>query len=85
MIEEEELFAKYWKMIEKNDYLSQMLLSSERQALFTKFIQQLSNTYIESVDNEIYNIHNYIYFLQNNNNTLKKKIDQFEKMTNYID
>jgi len=85
LIEEEDLYLKYDKFLEKNDFLSQMVLTSERQGLLTRFIQQITTPYTESLDNEIYNIHNYIIFLQNNNSVLKKKIDQFEKMTNYMD
>lgn len=85
MIEEEELFSKYNKLLDNNDYLSQMILTSERQGLLTRFIQHLTTPYLESLESEIYNINHYIRFLQNNNNNLKKKIDQFQKMNNSID
>lgn len=85
MIEEEELYSKYSKLLDKNDYLSQMILTSERQGLLTRIVQHLTTPYLLSLESEIYNINHYINFLQNNNNNLKKKIDQFEKMNNYID
>jgi len=85
IIEEEELFIKYKNLLEKNDYLSQMMLAGERQGLLTRLIQHLTSPYLESIDSEIYNIDHYVNFLQNNNDNLKNKINQFEKMNNYID
>jgi hypothetical protein len=79
------LYSSYSKHLDKNDYLSQMTLTSERQGLLTRFIQYLTTPYLQSIESEIYNINHYITFLHVNNNNLKKKIDQFEKMNNYID
>lgn len=85
IIEEEELFNKYNKMIEKNDYLSKMIINSERQGLLTRLIQQLSTPYIESLEIELYNVHHYIKFLKDTNSLIRKKIDQFEKVHNNYD
>ena len=79
------MYSRYSNFLDKNDYLSQMTLTSERQGLLTRFIQYLTTPYLQSMETEIYNIDHYITFLQFNNNILKKKIDQFEKMNNYID
>ena len=80
--EEDDLYKKYNSMINKDDYLSQIVLVSERQGLLAKLLQQLSAPFIESLEIEIYNIYHYIIYLKSTNVLLRKLIDDYEKVTN---
>ena len=75
--EEDDLYKKYNSMINKDDYLSQIVLVSE-----AKLLQQLSAPFIESLEIEIYNIYHYIIYLKSTNVLLRKLIDDYEKVTN---
>jgi len=74
LLEEEEQFKKDVEKIDKDDFLNNVIISSNRQNLISKIIQTISFPYIDSLESEIENMSNYLAYVKEANNILKNRI-----------
>jgi BRCA1/BRCA2-containing complex subunit 3 len=85
LIEEEEQFNKELITIEKTDYLNNIILLSNRQTLFSRIIQSVSQPYVNSVNTEIENMRNYLVHAKELNSNLRKIIRKYEEINKLKD
>jgi hypothetical protein len=78
MIEEEDEYNKFSTQIDKDDYTNNILLFSNRHCLLTKIIQNVSTVYESSLSSEIENLKNYLEYMKESNNILRRTIKNYE-------
>jgi BRCA1/BRCA2-containing complex subunit 3 len=83
LIEEEEQYNKEILNIDKDDYLNYLLISSNRQSLLTKIIQNISVPYLNALNSEIENSKNYLLYIKELNFSLKKMIKSYEDINKF--
>jgi BRCA1/BRCA2-containing complex subunit 3 len=76
--EEDEQANAQSLMIEKDDGINQIILSSNRQILLSKIMQHVSSPFYYSLSCEIENMKNYLVFLKECNGKLKNLINNYE-------
>jgi proteasome lid subunit RPN8/RPN11 len=78
LTEEDEQAKIQSAMIEKEDGINQVILSSNRQILLSKIFQHVSTPFYNSLGSEIENMKNYLVFLKECNGKLKNLINNYE-------
>lgn len=85
LLEEEDQYKKDSALIEKDDYINNLIVSSNRQTLLGKIIQNVSSPFISSLNSEIDNMRNYLAHLRDANNKLKILIKSYQDINKFKD
>lgn len=81
--EEEEQYNKEKALIDEDDTINNVLLLSSRQSLLCKIIQNVSTPYVNCLNSEIENMKNYLQYIKELNNKLKKSIRGYEEINQF--
>ena len=78
--EEEEQHIIEANMIDKSDYLNNVVHSCNRQTLLAKILQNVTLNYNTSLVSEIENMKNYLEYLKELKKSLNNKLKSFEEV-----
>jgi BRCA1/BRCA2-containing complex subunit 3 len=85
LVEEEEQFSKELSKLDKDDYLNNVILYSNRQILLSKIIQNISTPYVNSITSEIDNLKNFIDYMKDINSKLNNLIRNYKDINSFKD